>query len=547
VTKLESFRYAALSYCWGTTEDAATQLKTESSTLEDRYSGIPIETMTTTMVDAVNVAHALEIRYLWIDSLCIIQDDVQDWKNEFSQMGMTFRHAYVTFCPLASSSSHQSFLKRSSSLGVHFKSSVQPKVSGIYSLRITRSYDLELPQEYQSLRNDLKASRWSKRGWTLQEECLSRRILSFGSSRIHFDCGKSHWSESQSVIHSKNYYRVKPELLDVLDSFQRGVIGLETLYKNWRYIAADYNNRQLTYPTDKLPAIAGLARYISEVSGDSYEAGMWRQDMISELMWLSPSHHKNIPLKDWIETLAHPVPYIAPSWSWASNNDYMEFREHLATRLKLECKIEQVSVERDEQHPFGQVRGGKLTVSSKILLLGAEFRISKHSLDDHPSSFALQSVDGSTVAIVRPDWTFDHKEAALQHLMLLLLYSVEEGLDDTESLDAEDGNDERDDEEMENFSEEAGDNDPTSPPDDERKDVHHNDSDEEDLDSENSDQFVDSDLAFARKPPAEDSTDGLILYPADAGQFYRVGMFYDGRGILNDAFRACEARTISII
>lgn len=78
LSNTESLRYAALSYCWGTTEDAPTQLKTESSTLEDRYTGIPIETMTRTIVDAIHVAHALEIRYLWIDSLCIIQDDVQD-------------------------------------------------------------------------------------------------------------------------------------------------------------------------------------------------------------------------------------------------------------------------------------------------------------------------------------------------------------------------------------------------------------------------------------------------------------------------------------
>lgn len=109
---ISDLRYAALSYCWGPPADARTQLKTEKSSLNERLAGIPIEFMSTVMKDAVTFAKALSVRYLWIDSLCIIQDDSTDWDEESIRMGQIYRNALVTICSVASSSCHEGFLDR---------------------------------------------------------------------------------------------------------------------------------------------------------------------------------------------------------------------------------------------------------------------------------------------------------------------------------------------------------------------------------------------------------------------------------------------------
>ena len=80
-------RYAALSYCWGTAEEAQEQLKTTKASLADHRRGISLETMSTVLLDAVTACRAMNIRYLWCDAICILQDDVRDWEEQSVQMG----------------------------------------------------------------------------------------------------------------------------------------------------------------------------------------------------------------------------------------------------------------------------------------------------------------------------------------------------------------------------------------------------------------------------------------------------------------------------
>lgn len=119
-----SVRYAALSYCWGTEGEAKTQLKTEDSSITKRLHNIPWKLLTRVIQDAATVCRSLAIRYLWVDSLCIIQNQdrgqpdsstrvATDWDRENPKMGNIFSNAFVTVCASNSLSCHQSFLQRS--------------------------------------------------------------------------------------------------------------------------------------------------------------------------------------------------------------------------------------------------------------------------------------------------------------------------------------------------------------------------------------------------------------------------------------------------
>ena len=123
-------KYAALSYCWGTASDTALQLKTERASEAQRRAGISTSTLTKTLGDAVSLVRALSIPYLWVDALCIVQDDISDWQRESSRMGEIYANAYVTICSL-SASCLSSFLKPDIlPVVIPFRSSVNTDIVG---------------------------------------------------------------------------------------------------------------------------------------------------------------------------------------------------------------------------------------------------------------------------------------------------------------------------------------------------------------------------------------------------------------------------------
>lgn len=183
---LERFKYAAFSYCWGPPEEAATQTKTERHSLADMLSGIPFHSCSKVIQDLITVARVLQLRFLWIDAVCIIQDDQADWETEILSMGSIYRHAFVTICPIASQTCQQGFLMRTTeTLNISFKSSIVGDIEGIYTLRY-RGIRSPNKGSWWPLRIDLDSAKWDRRGWTFQELSLSTRLIMFGQSKVHF-------------------------------------------------------------------------------------------------------------------------------------------------------------------------------------------------------------------------------------------------------------------------------------------------------------------------------------------------------------------------
>ncbi|KAF1919017.1 heterokaryon incompatibility protein-domain-containing protein [Ampelomyces quisqualis] len=85
--------YACLSHCWGTT---GPKLKLTSTTYDRLTEGVPISDLPATFRDAVSVCQSLRISFLWLDALCIKQDDIDDWMQTAAQMASIYENAYVT-------------------------------------------------------------------------------------------------------------------------------------------------------------------------------------------------------------------------------------------------------------------------------------------------------------------------------------------------------------------------------------------------------------------------------------------------------------------
>jgi hypothetical protein len=247
-------KYAALSYCWGSKEDAKKQLRTEEASLERRREGIPCETMPSAIEDAVTLTRTVGLRYLWVDALCIVQDDMADWSRESGRMDSIYHHAFVTFYALNSVSCHETLLKRAPSVRVPFQSTIQPMANGYFLLRLRPKFQDWSFRDPWSI--DITTSKWGRRGWTYQEELLSTRLPSFGHLQMHFQCGVLLWSEGYNE--PKIIYESGVALHDQIATIRRGESSTERLYDYWVSTITYYLPRLVTYDRDRLHAISGL-------------------------------------------------------------------------------------------------------------------------------------------------------------------------------------------------------------------------------------------------------------------------------------------------
>lgn len=313
--------------------------------------------MPRTYRDAVLLTRAVGIQYIWIDSLCIVQDDKEDWEKESTTMARIYRNACFTLCALVDSCD-DGFLHREPSARIPFRSFVNDSIHGMYSFRET--WQRWVPGTYYGLKidfleSDLIVAKWTTRGWTLQEELFSFRLLQCSKRMIYYNCNEKFCSEDE-FYQDGNW---RDDFLTTLERFPHDFFP-------WYSTVREYCHRLLTYEEDRLPAVSALAAVFDEETGGTYIAGLWAQDIPNGLFWEKPCPDSNFyDLADFINHLANTPLYITLSWSWASQNERVGWargkREGVA-----ECEVIEAHSEVDGLNPHGRIRKAHLVVSGRI-------------------------------------------------------------------------------------------------------------------------------------------------------------------------------------
>ena len=169
-------RYIALSHCWGKFDESH-KVCTYRHNIQELRQHIDYDSLPKTFQDAVRVTWALNIRYLWIDSICIIQDDGEDWEAESGRMEDVFSLAYCILAASSAKSSTDGFLRNREPrqcLTIH-----TPKCGTIYICKAIDNFHLDVEQ-----------GELNKRGWVLQERALSHRTIHFTSTQVYWECGE---------------------------------------------------------------------------------------------------------------------------------------------------------------------------------------------------------------------------------------------------------------------------------------------------------------------------------------------------------------------
>lgn len=300
--------YVALSHCWG----PSPPLKTLKRNITDYESQIPISLIPGTFRDAIHVARSLDFDYIWIDSLCIIQDSREDWERQSSQMANIYSMAELVLGAVCASSAHDGFLKP------RF-----PHRESTLKVQSVKESGKEFPIRYRLLPfpdSPLLVEHLYTRAWAFQERQLARRFLAYGLWDMMWACVESSCCEcggrgSQSP--SDQGWGV-PHFSEALeDSKARGHeprVGAGTLWE--QMVLTPYFGRQLTIPHDNLVAVSALASRFQAASGWTYLAGLWRENVIRGLLW-QPSGRFDRPRLGPVQ-LDHVALKGRPSWTWAS-------------------------------------------------------------------------------------------------------------------------------------------------------------------------------------------------------------------------------------
>ena len=297
--------YAALSYCWGKTHQVLTTQRNISTFVQQ---GITVTTLPKTISNAISSAHRLSIPYLWIDSLCILQDSDADKAREISKMPLIYKNAIVTISAASAPDCGQGFLEERLEIRKKFEASLRlpvlkdtdPDISTRQSDGdLFLCVDVNLGHKITALSDEPV----NKRGWTLQEAWLSPRMLIYGSGALHWRClsrvitrgledaPEDRYAEAHLRDRSR-FYLSKDSKREHITSAttNRTEAHSEEILRKWDEILVNYSLRSLSLPTDKLPALSGLATEFHHLlPEDTYLAGLWRSTLPYSLLW----HHQN--------------------------------------------------------------------------------------------------------------------------------------------------------------------------------------------------------------------------------------------------------------
>ena len=302
-----NIRYLALSHCWGL--NMPQSALTTMETLRERLRGINLSDLPLTFRDAINIARRLDVPYVWIDSMCIIQDSKEDWEIEAADMTSVYSEAFLTIAATSSTNSSEGCRTDQGSIPMG------PVVLELPAARRDSSSPVQKVRIFPSdhYLYNFRSQPLLQRGWTLQERELSTRILFYTKETIRWECSclkaslRFPWDDklsfsAEAFNHGNTRWR---------DSYSRtNTNSQDDIEIMWQMMACKFMDRKLTYQSDMLPAISGMAKLAQQSTGDTYLAGLWKSTLLRGLLWES----------NWDQnfTTIRPPEYLAPSWSWAS-------------------------------------------------------------------------------------------------------------------------------------------------------------------------------------------------------------------------------------
>jgi len=345
-----------LSHRWGV--ESYKILK--STTLKNLQISIDIFSLPQIFQDTIQIAVHLGIHYLWIDSLCVLQDDWSDWEHEAKNLEKIYSSAFLNVSATMSIDGSESLVSGHPSVSYH-----PPQIE----LELNQRLQMFLVVDGDMWVDQIENAPLNKRGWVFPERFLACRVLHFGQSQMGWEC------REQATLQAfpnglpqtcPMQQMAKPQFESMINALTRNPVQDydHGFSEKWQQLVHQYSKCAFTDPEDKLIAFSSIASRIMQDRDDYYIAGMWKSSMAYDLGWWRPTEVRE----------AFPVSKTssrAPSWSWASVDGEIIFPSTIggvrAHFVEIEEILKQVTVENNVPTTRSSIR-----IKGQLLPLRAE-------------------------------------------------------------------------------------------------------------------------------------------------------------------------------
>lgn len=349
----KDIHYLALSYCWG----GSVNMRSLKENIHHREQhGLFIADLPAVIRDAVTVTRRLNFEYLWVDSLCICQDDEQEWEKEATLMADIYGGSVFTISALSSPSADVGFLRPRqrfiASIG-----SIEFSGKGVEHHDGDRPLLLFVREDPQRLDKELTNGSLSGRGWPLQERILAPGVLHFGRDQVFWECNKD---RSMSETGGSIFNSLR--LIDTSNDCHNTAV-----YNNyeglWDRLISDFMRRDLSVFSDRLHAISGLAARLRKIGAFTgrYVAGLWENRLDVLLLWTTSQ-----------ETLPTTLPVKKnnqiSTWSWAhiDRRSFLIVNQQVKSTLLAPAKFKF----EDDTQDMQSMCPGAVVLSCQVVLHG---------------------------------------------------------------------------------------------------------------------------------------------------------------------------------
>ncbi len=400
-----SEKYICLSHRWGTFKP----IQTTQNNMADHIAGILLMTLPPTFRDAVKITRFLGVRFLWIDSLCIVQDDHDDWVLQSAETANIFGNSFLTISATVSEDANSGIFKRIPHDAGHIKVPHHTNLkesTGVFIRSVISHQQFRLFDQYAYSDN---CQEWDSqyllmgRAWAYQEQVLSPRVIYFGHHEIFWQCNATSWCccSPYPIKHG-----LKCSIAQVLDTgTTRSTNTSLSMLACWERIVRYYSIKSIIKEEDRLPALSGIAKRFQSVRDSRYLAGLWEDNLIKDLCWMVRVRGRR------------SRKYLAPSWSWCSvfacatcSNDSKLARDDIT--------VQEVSCTPSTSDPTGAVSSGFIRLSGFLLrgkaVISSNDTLPVFRIQDMEFQFYADALDDDLAAIQSSNYTLYSLKVGLQ-------------------------------------------------------------------------------------------------------------------------------------
>lgn len=352
--------YTAVSYCWG---EPPTEL-TDERNLTNRLKKLDWTCFPRTHLDAVDLTREMGIKYIWIDSFCILQGDAQDWARESALMAEVYENALLVI-----SAAHAGNVRLPL---------ISQRKSTVLQNHLCHSSDLVLPQVIATKQIQHEPMAWNPknrkhdwpmftRGWTFQERFLATRVVHFAPDELIWECRSQ--KSCECGLMDREPGESGRSLVDKLFTHagdSSPMLAASACFV-WMTVLLVISDRVLSRDLDRLVALSGLAKRFAQLGLGQYFAGVWETALVPMLCWYPQDHgllRRPRPYK--LETST----YISPSWTWSSLVGPIWYDCELLFNLAVStfyATVAAVTCQPTGPELYGAVSSGSITLSAPTL------------------------------------------------------------------------------------------------------------------------------------------------------------------------------------